>query len=293
MLLLLAVSLLWAFSPGLIKHFLGDLPSAAVAAVRLALTFAVAAPFLRFGLVAKSTAAWLAGIGALQFGVMYLFYLSAFRYLQGHEVFLFTILTPVYVVLFDSALSNRLRPRHAIAAVLSVVGAGVIIPRGVGTANVMIGFLLVQGANLCFAVGQVAYQRTRPALAHLTEPYVFAWLAVGAFVTTASVAVPLTNWSAFTPTGEQWKVLAFLGIGASGAGFFFWNYALTRVNPGTLAAFNNAKIPLGVAISLLVFREPTDLKRLSLSLVLLGAGVWIAETDREKMGPPTRDAKVT
>lgn len=282
--LLLLVSLLWAFSPGLIKHFLGDLPSPAVAAVRLGLTFLVFAPFLRPGLLARRTSAWLAGIGAIQFGLMYLLYLQAFKHLQGHEVFLFTILTPLYVVLLDAAIDNKFVPRHGLAALLSVVGAGVIIPRGVGTADVMTGFLLVQGANLCFAAGQVAYKRTRPALApKATDAQLFAWLALGGFITTALVAAPAAKWSAFRPDATQWLVLAFLGLVASGGGFFLWNLGLARVNAGTLAAMNNAKIPLGVAVSLLVFLEPTHLPRLVASLALLGAAVWIAERGATKL----------
>ncbi len=292
MLLLLAVSLLWAFSPGLIKHFLGDLPSPAVATVRLGLTFLVFAPFLRSARLARSTAVWLAAIGALQFGVMYLLYLQAFRFLQGHEVFLFTILTPLYVVLLDGALNNRLRPRHGLAALLSVVGAGLVVPRGVGTADVMMGFLLVQGANLCFAAGQIAYHRTRPALAHLPDHALFAWLALGGFAATAVVAGPLVRWSTFAPTGEQWLVLAFLGLVASGGGFFLWNRALPKVNPGTLAALNNAKIPLGVALALLVFGESADLPRLGASLVLLAAAVWLAESAGAASPPaPRRENK--
>ncbi len=278
MLLLLLVSVLWALSPGLIKHFLGDLPSPAVATVRLGLTFLVFSPFLRPGVLAKRTAAWLAGIGAIQFGLMYLLYLRAFQHLQGHEVFLFTILTPLYVVLLDSAIDNKLAPRHAAAALLSVLGAGIIIPRGVGTPDIMVGFLFVQGANLCFAAGQIAYKRTRPALAQFDDVHLFAWLALGGFVATTLVAAPAYSFAAFSPTGTQWLVLAFLGLVASGGGFFLWNKGLTRVNPGTLAALNNAKIPLGVAVSLLLFREPAYLPRLVASLVLLAAGVWIAES---------------
>lgn len=277
--LLLLVSLLWAVSPGLIKQFLGDLPAAAVAAVRLGLTFLVFAPFLRPALLARRTSAWLAGIGAIQFGLMYLLYLEAFRHLKGHEVYLFTILTPLYVVLFDAALANKLAPRHAIAALLSVVGAGVLIPRGVGTANVMLGFLLVQGANLCFAAGQIAYQRTRPTLAErATDAQLFAWMALGGFLVSALYAAPVADWSAFTPSAQQWLVLAFLGVVASGGGFFLWNRGAAQVNAGTLAVLNNAKVPLGVAVSLLVFRETAHLPRLLLGLPLLVAAVWLAES---------------
>jgi hypothetical protein len=50
------------------------------------------------------------------------------------------------------------------------------------------------------------------------------------------------------------------------------------VNAGTLAVFNNAKIPLGVLVSLVVFREPADPLRLALSLGLLGLGLWVSAT---------------
>lgn len=283
MFLLLLVSLLWAASPGLIKQMLGDLPPSAVAATRLGLTFLVFAPCLKTGLFARSTRAWLTGIGGIQFGLMYLLYLQAYQHLKGHEVFLFTILTPLYVVLLDAALANKLAPRHAVAAVLSVLGAAVIIPRQVGTADVMFGFLLVQGANLCFAAGQVAYKRTRPALeAKASEAQVFAWLALGGFLVAALYAGPVTAWSVFSPTGVQWLVLLFLGVVASGAGFFLWNRGASLVNAGTLAVMNNAKIPLGVAVTLIVFNERTSLPHLLASLVLLGAAVWIAESESRK-----------
>lgn len=281
--LLLVVSVLWAFSPGLIKHTLGDLPSAAVSTVRLGLTFLVFAPFLRPKLVARSTAAWLAGIGAIQFGAMYLLYLEAYKHLQGHEVFLFTILTPIYVVLLDAAIDNRFVARHGAAALLAATGAGVLVWRGVGTPGAMTGFLLVQGSNLCFAAGQIAYKRTRPALTKVkSDAPLFAWLALGGFAATALVSVPVVKWSAFAPTGTQWLVLAFLGLIASGAGFFLWNRGLTKVNAGTLAVMNNAKIPLGVVASLLIFREPTVPWKLAASFVLLVAAVWLADSGNKK-----------
>lgn len=277
MIYLLLVSLLWAFSPGLIKHFLGDLPSPAVATVRLGLTLLVFAPFLRPGLVARRTLAWLIGIGAIQFGLMYLLYLQAFKYLRGHEVFLFTIFTPLYVVLLDAALAGKLALRHAAAALLSVGGAGLILQHQVGAPDFLTGFILVQGSNLCFAAGQIAYKRTRPVLAHLRDVQLFAWLALGGFVATALVAAPATKWNAFSPGTGQWLVLAFLGLIASGAGFFLWNLGLTKVNAGTLGVFNNLKIPLGVAVSLLFFGETADLPRLLLSGALMLAAIAVAE----------------
>jgi hypothetical protein len=40
--------------------------------------------------------------------------------------------------------------------------------------------------------------------------------------------------------------------------------------------FNNAKIPLGVLVSVIVFQELADPTRLATSLLLVGVGVWMA-----------------
>lgn len=279
---LLLVSLVWAASPGLLKHELAGVPSSAISVMRLGLTALMFAPWLRLrpatGLSAVVVAKLLA-IGGVQFGLMYLLYLRAFAHLQAHEVFIFTALTPIFVVALDGLWQRRVAGRHVVAAVLGVVGAVVIIPRGASTASVVEGFLLVQGANVCFALGQVAYRRLRPTLT-VPDREVFAWLALGGFIATTVVAAPITPWQSLPGvlTERHLLVVAFLGVVASGLGFFVWNMGVQRVNAGTLAVFNNAKIPLGVLVSLLVFREPADPLRLALSLGLLGLGLWVSAT---------------
>ena len=277
MLYLLVVSLLWAFSFGLIKGQLTGLDPAAVAMVRLAFALLVFLPFLRLGKIPRKALGWLATIGAIQFGVMYVLYLKSYGYLQAYEVALFTILTPVYIALLDAALENRIQSRHVLAAVLAVAGAGVLLWRTTFSYDLMKGFLLVQLSNLCFAAGQIAYKRTRPLLRDVREANLFAVLMAGALLITAIDAGISTHWADFHPTLKQWGVLAYLGTMASGLGFFLWNQGVTRVNTGTLAAFNNAKIPLAVVCSLLFFDGQADLPRLAASLLLLGVAVWVAE----------------
>jgi len=148
----------------------------------------------------------------------------------------------------------------------------------------------VQAANLCFAAGQVAYKRIRPTLAKgVNDAGLFFWPCLGAMAVTALTSVFYTDWTAFRPAPIQWGVLAYLGILASGLGFFLWNYGALRVNTGTLAAFNNAKVPLGVVCSMLVFGEkPESFFRLLLSLGLLVLAVLIAEwkpASAKKAGP--------
>ena len=68
-----------------------------------------------------------------------------------------------------------------------------------------------------------------------------------------------------------------LGIVASGLGFFLWNIGATRVGVGRLAVMNNAKVPLMISVSLLVFGERTNLASLGASFALMAAAVWLAE----------------
>ncbi len=281
MLYLLAVSLLWAFSFGLIKGRLAGLDSTAVAVIRLAFAVVVFLPLLRIKKIPRRAAWWLAIIGAFQFGVMYVLYLHAFDYLQAHEVALFTIFTPLYVALLDAALETRFQRKHAIAAALSVAGAGFILWNNPLSDDLMIGFFLVQLSNLCFAAGQIAYKRTRPLLGNVSDINIFALLLGGALMTAGVVSAFTTRWSEFHPTAEQWGVMAYLGVLASGLGFFWWNVGATRVNTGTLAVFNNAKIPLAVACSLLFFGGHTDLPRLTLCLLLTASAVWVAESNQK------------
>jgi len=277
MLLLLLASLVWAFSFGLIKGQLAGLDPTAVAVLRLLCALLVFLPFLRRRQLSRRAQLRLAAIGAVQFGLMYILYLHAFARLQAYEVALFTIFTPIYIALLDAALEHRWEVRHLLAAVLSLGGAGVLLWRtGVGSGAVG-GFILVQFSNLCFAAGQLAYKRERPKLKGVGDAEVFALPYAGALAATLVASLFTTDWPAFRLTLPQAGVIAYLGIVASGLGFFWWNLGATRVNTGTLAVFNNAKIPLGIAVSLLFFGESANLPRLLLSAALMFAAVAIAE----------------
>ncbi|MFA5700981.1 MAG: EamA family transporter, partial [Desulfuromonas sp.] len=61
---------------------------------------------------------------------------------------------------------------------------------------------------------------------------------------------------------HQWLTLLYLGVLASGLGFFMWNYAARTVNAGVLAVSNNLKIPLAIACSAVFFGEQINLFQL-------------------------------
>ena len=276
MVLLIVVSLIWAFSFGLIKRYLVGVDSTFVSAARLGLSLLVFLPFLRLRGVAYRLALTLAAIGAVQFGVMYLAYIESFRYLRAYEAALFTITTPILVTLIADALDHTLRLRALLAAVLAVTGAGFVTLKSVNLDLTLTGLALVQLSNAAFAIGQIAYRRVRARHAGLRDRDVFALLYAGAFAIALVAFVVKAPPISFTP--PQLLTLLYLGVLASGVGFFLWNVGATRVTAGTLAVMNNAKVPLAVAVALIFFGEQAHMPSLCASLALMGVAVWLAES---------------
>ena len=273
MLFLVIVSLVWAFSFGLIGNRLSDLPPAWLGWIRLAISTVVFLPFVRR--VPLKHALLLCATGAIQFGLMYLAYLTSFRYLKSHEVALFTVLTPILIALLADSFRQRFRPSLFLAASLAVAGAAVIKWTDLESPAPLLGFLLVQASNLCFALGQLAYRAIMSRLPHpIPDHRIFVWLHLGGFVVLTPIALPL----AFAdtppaPSAEQWAILAYLGAIASGLCFFLWNRGARRVSTGQLAVMNNLKIPLGVAVSLVFFHESANLFTLVAGSILLAAAL--------------------
>lgn len=275
MLYLVFVSFIWAFSFGLIKGRLAGLDSAFISAARLGLALLVFLPFFRWRGLTLRLAAMLTAIGAVQFGVMYLAYNESFKLLQAHEVALFTLTTPILVTLIADALDRTLRLRALAAALLAVAGTAVIVFSGNPLRPTLTGMALVQLSNLAFALGQVGYKRFRARHGTLRDRDIFALPYLGGLA--VALVAMLTHDISVTLNTPQVLTLLYLGIIASGLGFFLWNIGATRVNAGTLAVMNNAKIPLAVASSLLFFGESAGLPRLVVSLTLLGTALWLAE----------------
>ena len=274
---LLLTSLIWAFSFGLIKRHLAGLDSGAVASIRLGFALLVFLPFLRLRGLSVRKGFGLVLTGFTQFGLMYVAYLRSFQYLESYQVALFTLMTPLWVTFMNDMLSKRFHPRFLLAAVLAVAGAGWVSFHGWGDQFVISGFLWVQFSNLCFAVGQVVYALRIRLPRGTSDRDVFALMYVGGFIAAAAVTGFSSGWSGFFLNPIQWMVLAYLGLLASGLGFFWWNLGARLVSGGTLAVMNNLKVPLGVACSLLVFGEKVDMGRLIVGGAVILVALWLNE----------------
>ncbi len=266
---LLVVSLIWAFSFGLIKDNLVSVDPNFVAFARLFISLLVFLPFVRLKNVVRKVSLQLMLVGAIQYGLMYITYNLSFHYLKAYEVALFTILTPLYVTLVDNLFQRRFLKLQGITTLLAIAGTAVIKLTGAVQNDIFLGFLIVQVSNLSFAFGQVYYKKVMARSPQLRDRQVFALPYLGAVMLTAFSTTVFGGWSSLKLGSTQVLSLLYLGVIASGLGFFLWNYGARKVNNGALAILNNLKIPLAVAVSLLVFGETANITNLLIGGALI------------------------
>lgn len=276
------VSFIWAFSFGLIGNSLSGLDSIVVATARLGIAGLFFLPFLRISCTPTNTICRLMACGAVQFGIMYVCYMRAFMFLPSHLVALFSILTPVYVVLIHDLRRKRFHRYYFYAALLSVVGAAIIKAKTGPADSIWVGFALMQISGIAFAFGQVDYRDWKRNHPQIPQLHSFAWLYAGGFLVCLFASLFFADWTKASPTLGQAGIILYLGVIASGIGFFLWNKGASMSRPGTLAAFNNAVVPLAMASSLFIFGEISDLTpnaaiRLILGAACIFAAVLLAE----------------
>ena len=259
MIYLIIVSLIWAFSFGLIKGNLTNVDSNFVAFVRLLIPFFIFVPFLKIRNIRKLTLLWLILIGAVQYGIMYVSYIYAFQFLQAYEIVLFTILTPIYVVAINDLINRKFHMLYYLTSLLSLLGAAIVIWKDITSEELIFGFLLMQVSNISFAFGQVYYKKLMKNISNTKDLNVFALLYFGGFITALSFTFFTTDYTTLSLNNNELLALLYLGVIASGTGFFLWNIGARKTNAGSLAVFNNLKIPLGIIVSVLFFGEEVNI----------------------------------
>ena len=274
--LLSLVTFIWAFSFSFIGVYLaGKLDSYFAVLVRVALASLIFVPFTIFRLPTRYKLK-IMGIGIIQIGLMYIFFYKSFLFLSVPEVLLFTIFTPVYVTVIYDLLKGRFNPLYVVTAAIAVAGAWVIKSAQVNP-GFFTGFLMVQGANITFALGQVLYKKLLedPELKEIRQSTIFGYFHFGALLISLAAFLLFGNLDKITPTSTQWAVLLWLGIVASGLGYFLWNRGATQVDSGMLAIMNNAVVPLGLIVNLALWGQSINYTALLIGGGLILAALWL------------------
>ena len=252
---LIAISILWSFSFGIIKYGLAGIDSSFISFARnvIALTFFSSVTI--YNIKKFSFDLKLVGIGALQFGLMYIFYIESYQYLPAYLIATFTITTPIYVVLASKYLNGNSLNRNGIYAILLVIiGSYLMRFNSLNLEDYILGFVLIQCANIFFATGQILFKKWNDKNKDKDIVHNFSQLFFGATLITSIFYFLGSSESAILTQSNLFSLL-FLGIISSGIGFLMWNIGATKVSAGKLAVMNNAVIPIAIFNSYLIFGE--------------------------------------
>ena len=284
---LVLVSIIWAFSFGLIKGTLTGLDSGLVASIRLILCFLCFAPFL-LKVSGQSQRLRLMALGVVQFGIMYLAYIQSYQHLPGYLVAVFTIFTPFYVIAINAIFDKTSRDARtllitSISVFLSITGAAVIVYKAPGQEQFLWGFLILQVANIAFAIGQWNYQRWANKNTNAGN---MSWMYLGAAIFASLLTFPQIELNAVVINNEQIIALLYLGVIASGLCFYLWNSGSKSVSAATLAVMNNGYIPLAVIASIVLFSEEADYFRLLIGGGLIAISIYVSYLSRSPSPAP-------
>lgn len=276
--LLWAVTLLWAFSFSLIGHVLsGKVDGYIAVTIRMALASLLFLPFLLGNALNHLRRLQLMVIGGVQIGLMYLFLYHSFLFLSVAEVLLFTIFTPLFVMLFDNLLRQEYRLAWFGPVALAIVGAGIIRYHSLSE-YFFLGFFLVQAANICFAVGQVSYRRLfiNEQFSLKQRAQHFSYFFIGALMISALTMLVFANFAKLPQSTEEFSTLLWLGLVASGLGYLAWNMGATQVSVAQLAVMNNVLIPAGLIVEFLLWQRPVSWMPFIIGGLFIGSSVWWA-----------------
>ncbi len=278
MIYLLLVSAVWGLSFGLFKDQLTDLNPHLVACIRLSLAIPLFLPFWKGRALPLSQKWHLVLIGGVQYGLMYSLLNLSFQYLLGWQVALLTIFTPLYVSILSDLNGGKFCLRNLWLSLTAVLGAGILLYQSSDWSEHITGFFLMQGSNLCFAYGQVAYRNMRSQISLKRDVDFYILLFLGGILVTSLATLITNGWSDVEKIqGSQAGALVYLGMIASGLCFFGWNLGALKVKTSVLAVANNLKIIFAILFALILFNEPANWVRLALGGGIMTAALLLAQ----------------
>ena len=255
MIYLVLVSILWSFSFGIIKYGLPGIDSAFISFMRNLIALIFFSTLTIYNFKKFSFDLRLMFIGAIQFGLMYVLYIQSYQYLPTYLIATFTITTPIFVGLSSQFFINgSFSSKGVFAVILVLIGSLMMRFNIVNPIDYWIGFLLIQCANICFAIGQVIFKKWHSNNSSTDIIYNFSQMFFGAVLITSVFFISNSDNTQLLTTSNLLALL-FLGLVSTGFGFLAWNIGATKVSNEKLALMNNAVIPIAILNSYLIFGE--------------------------------------
>lgn len=259
MLYLTIVSILWSFSFGIIKFGLTGIDSIFISFFRSLIAFIFFSSLTLYNIKKFSFDTKLIIIGAIQFGLMYVFYIQSYQYLPAYLIATFTITTPIFVGLFSQALMKESFSKNGILSIILVlIGSFMMRFNFANPLDYWLGFILIQCANMFFASGQIMFKKWYTENSDKDIVHNFSQMFFGATIVTSLFYFQTMDVQNILSTTNLLSLI-FLGLCSTGMGFLLWNIGATKVSNTRLAVMNNVVIPLAVLNSFFIFREDINI----------------------------------
>ena len=276
MIFLIISTIIWAFSFSIIGNYLSsDIDPWSLSLIRVIISFLIFLPFIDLN-INKKRMVYIIGVGAIQIGFMYSFYLNAFSFISVEKILLFTIFTPIYVTIISDIFQKKIKKFFLFLSILSLIGSLIIRITDVQLLDLK-GFILIQGANFSFALGQVLYKRyiknNSKLDYNLNE---FGYFYFGAIIIASLGSLIMIDSLSYPKSTTQWLLVLWLGAIASGLGYYFWNRGSVLVNNGTLAVMNNLVIPLGLFIEIVFFSKLINVTNYIVGALIILSSIYFS-----------------
>lgn len=212
---------------------------------------------------------WLLGVGGL-FGYHAL-YFSALRMAPAAEAGLIAYLWPLMIVLFSGLLpGEKLKPLHVLGALISFIGAALIIARG-GTGFQWAyapGYALAALCSLTWSGYSVLSRRFSDVPTEMVTFFCFGTAAL------SGVAHILFEQSVMPDGAINWLSIAGLGLGPVGLAFYLWDIGVKKGNIQVLGTASYAAPLLSTCVLIVAgYAQATAALLLAAALITTGAGL--------------------
>jgi len=226
-----------------------------------------------------------AALGIMFYGVFFVVYGHALVYTTAARGSLAVSTLPILTMVVAALLGReKLTVRKSLGVLIAMGGVLIALAAGLHDApsEAWRGDLIMIAGMLSMALYNVL---SRPFMTRSSPlAYAAAGMAFGSFCNAlwAWHAGSFEAVKAFGPS--QWMAVLYLGIFAGGIGFYLWVFALERTTPTRVAnTITVSPIAAAVVASALV-GEAIGLS-LVMGIVAIGAGIWIASTERYHRSP--------
>ena len=174
-------------------------------------------------------------------------------------------------------LKEPLGGRRAAALGLGAVGVAVVVSqRGLAMAmesGFLLGSLCLVANAFCFALYSTLIRGLKDRCPALTMT---AGMMVAGTVGLLPLALATEDWGSLAAlSAAQWGAIAYLAIVCSVLAYFFYNYALARVEASRAAAWIYLEPPVAVALGAVVLGETVTAQTVLGGLIILSSLLWV------------------